>query len=98
MSFDMVRDPEVEERIIALLERDPTRLWNITKLKDALDCSRGKVERAVAVLDSQERVWLDNSTGTSWIVRLRQPSPANQNAPGEARGRGNSAGHEGKAT
>lgn len=98
MPFDMVRDREVEEKIITLLEQDPTRLWNITKLKDALGCSRGKIERAVAVLDSQERIWLDNSTGTSWLVRLKQQSLAGQNGPREMKGRGNRVAHESRAT
>ena len=86
MAFNMVRDKEVEEKIIALLEQDPIKLWNITKLRDALDCSRGKIERAVAVLDYAERVWLDNSTGTSWLVRLRQQNFPQQKLPMEIKG------------
>ena len=92
MTFDMVRDKEMEEKIVTLLEQDPSRLWNITKLRDALDCSRGKIERAVAVLDSQERVWLDNSTGTSWLVRLIQQNPSQPKAPVERKGRGQRTG------
>ncbi len=90
MTFDMVRDKEMEEKIVTLLEQDPNKLWNITKLRDALDCSRGKIERAVAVLDSQERVWLDNSTGTSWLVRLKKQNSPQQNSPREMKGRGSS--------
>ena len=87
MTFDMVRDKEVEEKIVALLEQDPVKLWNITKIRDALHCPRGKIERAVAVLDSQERVWLDNSTGTSWLVRLKQLDIPQHDSPVEGKGR-----------
>jgi hypothetical protein len=91
MMRDVVRDKEVENKVITLLEQDPVKLWNITKLKDELGCSRGKIECAVAVLDAQERVWLDDSTGTSWLVRLKNPNSQHK-SPTEKKGRGDNGG------
>ena len=92
MTLDVVRDKEVENKIIALLTQDPVKLWNITRLKNEIGCPRGKIECAAAVLDSQERVWLDNSTGTSWLVRLKPQNSPQPKSPMEKKGRGHNGG------
>lgn len=73
MTIGVVRDEGIEKELLALLQKDQKELWNVSKLKEALGCSRGKIEKAVAALSGQGNIQTDY-LGTSWVVRLTTSS------------------------
>jgi hypothetical protein len=73
MTLDVVRDKHIENELVEFLRKHPHDLYNLTKLKEKLGCSRGKVEKAVSVLLGQDSVETVQ-VGTSWVVRLKHSS------------------------
>ncbi len=69
MQLEMVREEQVEKDIFALLQEDPLKSWNVSRLKETLGCSRMKIEKAVAVLQRDEKIFVEHLK-PSWVIRL----------------------------
>lgn len=72
MMQSTVRDPEVEEKVYDLLVSDPDKIWNVSLLTQALECSRAKIERAFIALETQDRITVQRLVGNSLIPRLKK--------------------------
>ena len=74
MMHQSVRETEVEQRVVEVLEKDPTRIWNVATLAKEIGCSRAKVDRAFIALEAQDKISVERLIGNSWIPRLKRPS------------------------
>lgn len=66
-----VRDPETESRLYALLSADANKIWSVSSLTRELRVPRLRVERAILVLQVEEKVTVEKPIGNTWVVRLR---------------------------
>lgn len=65
-----MRDPETEEKLYSLLSEDPNRIWSVSSLVRELDLPRLRVERAILVLQIQNKVVIEKPIGNTWVIRL----------------------------
>lgn len=65
-----VRDPATEERLYSLLTEDANRIWSVSSLVRELGLPRLRVERAILVLQVQNKVVIEKPIGNTWVVRL----------------------------
>jgi hypothetical protein len=65
-----VRDPVTEEKLYALLTEDANKIWSVSSLVRQLGLPRLRVERAILVLQIQNKVVIEKPIGNTWVVRL----------------------------
>ena len=65
-----VRDPETEARLYSLLNEDANKIWSVSSLTRQLGLPRLRVERAILVLQVQEKIIIEKPIGNTWVVRL----------------------------
>ena len=70
MMQQAVRDPETEARLYSLISEDPNRIWSVAALVRELGLPRLRVERAVLVLQVQNKVVIEKPIGNALVVRL----------------------------
>ncbi len=65
----MMRSPDNEKRILAILDEAPPRGFSIEELSTAAKLSRGTVSKNVAILEAKDRVEIEK-VGPLKLVRL----------------------------
>lgn len=65
-----VRDPVTEEKLYALLTEDSNKIWSVSSLVRQLGIPRLRVERAILVLQIQNKVVIEKPIGNTWVIRL----------------------------
>jgi hypothetical protein len=65
-----VRDPAAEERLYTLLNEDANKIWSVSSLVRQMGLPRLRVERAILVLQVQNKVVIEKPIGNTWVVRL----------------------------